>query len=50
MSNFFEYMYSVNSKHTLDEKVCADESAEKSVKDAIVEELEEETKVKDKKQ
>ena len=45
MSNFFEYMYSVNKASVSADKAVADEAADKPVKDAIVEALEEEEKV-----
>ena len=40
MSNFFDYMYSVNEKKPVEaEKVAADELPEKSVRDSLIEEL-----------
>lgn len=47
--NFYEYMYSVNKKEEpkVSEKAVCDEVAEKPVKDALVEELEETEKTKD---
>ena len=47
MRNFFEYMYSVNKASVSADKAVADEAADKTVKDAIVEALEEEKVTED---